>query len=254
MNLRANAVSPQSIHLSWEPPLIGNTVTYIINVTLGDDIRHNTLYISAPITSVPVESLQPDTLYMFTVTPRTDSGTGPSHSVLARTLPNGKFSLSLPPSLPASLPPSLPASLSLSPSLPASLSLSLFHLYVLSQDNIIYYLVAMAPTLGEVVRISATEIRLTWEPSINYTLITEYSIKYYPLSTELSSPDGQRSNDDLVYFITTKKTEAILTNLDPVYSYSVAVAAVNDAGTGNYTKEYTVGCEYINHIEQVKLG
>ena len=101
------------------------------------------------------------------------------------------------------------------------------------------------PTLGQVGRISATQIKISWDPvaqTDNGGTFTSYTVKYYPLD-----PDASRTRkniEDLAIFLTTNDTEMVIRDLNPVTSYSVSVAANNEAGRGNFTKEVTVGCKF----------
>ena len=82
-------------------------------------------------------------------------------------------------------------------------------------------------------RISASEIRITLEPTTQYK--ANYTIKYYPLSTVAYTQKP--------IFLTTNKTNVVLRDLDPNFSYSISVVAMNGAGRGNYTDEVTVDCK-----------
>lgn len=100
-----------------------------------------------------------------------------------------------------------------------------------------------APTLGEVKRISASKIRVRWQPSTQVNRddpIANYTVKYYPVS-----PDGwvHKSVEDLLHFISTNETEVVIQDLNPVLNYSVSVAANTVAGRGNYSNEVSVGCK-----------
>ena len=100
------------------------------------------------------------------------------------------------------------------------------------------------PTLGQVERTSPSQIRVIWNPSLQTNTggpITNYTVKYYPLDPD--SPRTRKSVEDLYRFLTTVETELVISDLDPVLSYSVSVAANNAAGRGNFSNKVTVGCK-----------
>lgn len=85
----------------------------------------------------------------------------------------------------------------------------------------------------EVKRISASQIKVTWEPGPQRDGSTDYIIvKYYPLDPSMQNL--------LVQFITTNETELVIQGLDPLLSYSISVAASNAAGMGLYSNDVTV--------------
>ena len=99
-----------------------------------------------------------------------------------------------------------------------------------------------APILGQVERISASQIAISWKlrPHVNSYSITNYIVKYYALSTDARV---RKSSEDLFRFLTTTETEVVIHDLDPGLRYSLSVAANYDAGKGNYTEEVTVECK-----------
>ena len=66
------------------------------------------------------------------------------------------------------------------------------------------------------------------------------AIKYYPLNRE---NNVQKSVEDLFQYFTTNETDVVIQDLDPGLSYSASVAANNDAGSGSYSDDVTVGCK-----------
>ena len=89
-------------------------------------------------------------------------------------------------------------------------------------------------------RISASQIRIAWEPSsqvYNRDPISYYTIRYYPLNR------ARKSLEDHFKFLTTNKTEIVINNLDPILRYSIAVASNTADGIGNYSSEVTVECK-----------
>ena len=99
---------------------------------------------------------------------------------------------------------------------------------------------APPPAVGEASRISASQIKLSWQPGDSDSLITHYTVKYYPLTSPGTLPQAR---EVLAMFVTTNATEVVISDLDPVTSYSLAVAANNAAGIGSYSEEITVGCK-----------
>ena len=88
-------------------------------------------------------------------------------------------------------------------------------------------------------RISATEIRVSWpvvhtEPPILY-----YTVKYHSLESE-----GVRLRRETDVKLIDTETNLTVEGLDPTLTYSVAVAANTVSGTGEFSKEITVGRKY----------
>lgn len=82
-------------------------------------------------------------------------------------------------------------------------------------------------------RISASQIRVLWVPGSQGDTSTDYIVKYYPLnSSSLQNIEVQ--------YITTNETQLVIQGLDPFLSYSISVAASNDAGIGEYSNKVTV--------------
>ena len=62
------------------------------------------------------------------------------------------------------------------------------------------------PILGQADRISASQIRISWEPSPHDSTggpITDYTVKYYPLNRDTCV---QKSVEDLFQYLTTNET------------------------------------------------
>ena len=97
----------------------------------------------------------------------------------------------------------------------------------------------VAPTLGNVIRISAHEIQVTWtkisEDGEAGIEVTGYLVKYHPIPTI-----QKRNTEDLSIEIATNQTSLVITKLDPRISYGVSVAARNRAGHGLYSDEFVV--------------
>ena len=111
---------------------------------------------------------------------------------------------------------------------------------------------SVAPVVGEIVRLSATEIRIVWSglPRGNSSSgsapgpveVDVYFIRYRPLSPTQTGVQ-KRNADDLAVVVETNQTEFQVTGLEPGLAYAVSVAAGNRAGVGTYSDEITVGCE-----------
>ena len=96
-----------------------------------------------------------------------------------------------------------------------------------------------APALGEIVRLSATEIQIRWSGGVATEGLT-YLVKYRPV---FHSRVQRRNTDNLATIVETNQTDFLLTELDPRFVYAVSVAARNRAGAGNFSEEVTVGRE-----------
>ena len=100
---------------------------------------------------------------------------------------------------------------------------------------------SVAPALGEIIRISASEIEVHWSPLLEEeegSEVSTYLIKYRPIQTV-----RKRNEDDLATVVETNATSFVISELDPRYAYAVSVAASNRGGVGQYSQEVTVGCE-----------
>ena len=93
------------------------------------------------------------------------------------------------------------------------------------------------PTLLQGERIGVSQMRLSWEPVLHEFPITNYTVKYYPLSP------GTHTQQSPEIFRTTTGTEVVVQDLQPGLRYSVSVAANNAGGRGDYTSEVTVQCK-----------
>jgi hypothetical protein len=85
---------------------------------------------------------------------------------------------------------------------------------------------------------------MQWVPaaSDNAAMLT-FLVKYRPIQTSI---DIQKRNaDDLSIIVETNRTTYVLSGLDPRFAYAVSVAASNGGGTGNFSGEIIVGCEFI---------
>ena len=87
-------------------------------------------------------------------------------------------------------------------------------------------------------RISASQIRISWESNSFDIGVIRYTVKYYPLSQDT------HMQESLEQFHTTTDTEVVIRDLDPGHIYSVSVAAKNAAGRGDYSNEVTVECKH----------
>ena len=94
------------------------------------------------------------------------------------------------------------------------------------------------PTLLQAERIGVSQMRLYWEAVSHDFLVTNYTVKYYPLS-----PGTHNMQESSERFSTTTGTEVVVQDLQPGLRYSVSVAANNAGGRGDYTSEVTVECK-----------
>ena len=89
-----------------------------------------------------------------------------------------------------------------------------------------------APVLGEVTRVSATEIQVSWSGDVGPEVeVDSFLIKYRLLGSSSFS-------------LETNQTSYLLTGLEPGFAYAISVAARNRAGVGNFSNEITVGCKW----------
>ena len=101
------------------------------------------------------------------------------------------------------------------------------------------------PTVGEVTRISATEIIVTWQPLTEKEsngIITAYLVKYRIIASE-DIGRVRRDSNDLISITETNDTTEILQGLNPQLEYAISVGAETEAGAGNFSEEIIVGCE-----------
>ena len=103
--------------------------------------------------------------------------------------------------------------------------------------HFVSYAAPPVPTHLQAERISATQMRLSWEPIPHDSLVTDYTVKYIPLGP------GTHTQESPERFHTTTGTELVVEDLEPGLRYSVSVAANNAAGRGNYTNNVTVECK-----------
>ena len=96
---------------------------------------------------------------------------------------------------------------------------------------------SLVPTLLQAERISASQIRISWEPNSHDSPLTNCTVKYYPLGQDT------HLQESLEGFLTTTETEVVVRDIDPGLRYSVSVAANNATGRRNYTQEVTVECK-----------
>ncbi len=98
-----------------------------------------------------------------------------------------------------------------------------------------------APTVGEIIRTSATEIQVQWSAlSSDNTEAATYLVRYRPLQSV-----QKRNADDLSTIVETNRTSFVISELDPRFAYAVSVAARNRGGVGNYSQEVTIECELL---------
>ena len=98
---------------------------------------------------------------------------------------------------------------------------------------------SVAPTLGEVTRVSATKIQVSWgDTAEGEDLVDTYFVRYRPI-------DGvrrrRRNVEDTTVVVETNQTVYRISGLEPGLAYAVSVAAGNRAGRGSYSMETTAG-------------
>ena len=89
-NLTGTILSPQSINISWQPPLSVQIVDYFIVISSlksGEEFLHNTTH----LTSIIISMLHPATTYNLSVAPRTAFGIQQLVSILVELPPDGKL-------------------------------------------------------------------------------------------------------------------------------------------------------------------
>ena len=98
----------------------------------------------------------------------------------------------------------------------------------------------LAPTLGQIIRTSASEIEVQWNalPSEEGLEVDTYLVKYRQVHTV-----QRRDTEDLSIILETNQTSYVISGLDPGLSYAVSVAASNRGGAGNFSQEVVVGCK-----------
>ena len=103
----------------------------------------------------------------------------------------------------------------------------------------------LVPTLLQAERISASQIRISWEPNSRNSPLTNYTVKYYPLSQDTHLQES---------LLTTTEREVVVWDLEPGLRYSVSVAANNAAGRGTYTEEVTVECKCLLRLFMLPIS
>ena len=94
--------------------------------------------------------------------------------------------------------------------------------------------------LGEVIRISASEVHIEWLPADE---VLTYLVKYRPIQTSIVLQ--KRNADDLSIIVETNRTMFVISGLDPRFAYGVSVASSNRGGAGNFSEEVVVGCKFM---------
>lgn len=99
--------------------------------------------------------------------------------------------------------------------------------------------------MGEVIRVSASEIHIQWAPfSDDATEVLTYLVKHRPIRPTQNIQ--KRNTDDLSVIVETNQTSSVISDLDPRLSYAVSVAVSNEGGAGNFSEEIVIGCELWN--------
>ncbi len=104
----------------------------------------------------------------------------------------------------------------------------------------------MAPAVGEITRVSATEIQISWNTTEG--VVDTYFVRY----RQVQGIRRKRNAEDTAVVVETNETDYRILGLDPGTAYAVSVAAGNRAGRGNYSMEVTVGCESRGNSPRLK--
>ena len=225
-----NPARPTVINLRWRSlptehhngVIRGYVVTALPVQGPGEPLHLN---ITPPsLESFQLSDLTPNTLYNISIAAFTAVGRGPMSSAQIRLLPRGKLRGNY-------------------------LKLKVLNALVLwlicwNHSTSFIFLPSftvpnVAPTLGEITRISATEIQISWGEVEGDSEVDTYFVKYRPLQ----SVRRKRNVEDTSVVVETSQTRYRLMGLDPGFSYAVSVAAGNRAGRGNFSMEVTVPCE-----------
>lgn len=100
-----------------------------------------------------------------------------------------------------------------------------------------YHFMLAVPTHVEVVRVSATEIYVSWIATDADTYVIRYHL------VKGSCQKYNMEEEDAVVVEETKLTDYNITGLSPGISYAVSVAAGNEAGRGSFGTELIAECE-----------
>lgn len=95
-----------------------------------------------------------------------------------------------------------------------------------------------APNVGVIMRIRATQIRLSWEQPSSEETLTSYLVRYRVVESRVT-----RNLDDTSTILEVSGTETVIQGLEPHLKYGVSVAGKTARGIGNYSEETVVGCK-----------
>ncbi len=92
-----------------------------------------------------------------------------------------------------------------------------------------------------ITRISATEVRVEWEPLlIDIGTGPSYVIRYRVVESERV----KRNVEDTASYVEVFQSGAVIDDLEPHLLYGISVAAKNDMGVGDYSSETVAECEF----------
>ena len=115
-------------------------------------------------------------------------------------------------------------------------------------DSFSLYLVPNgSPTVSNIMRLDAGSIFLSWDPLptvMSNGVVTNYFIRYRSISSEGSARYHRDSSEEEYMVTSTTGLQVTIENLDPRLTYSIGVAASNQAGIGSYSDGTIVGCKY----------
>lgn len=110
----------------------------------------------------------------------------------------------------------------------------LFYLFIVSTAP------TDAPGNAMVTRISATEVKVDWEPlSVDVGTGPSYLVRYRVVESERV----KRNVEDTAEYVEAFQSGTVISGLEPHLLYGVSVAAKNDMGVGDYSPEIVAECE-----------
>ena len=110
----------------------------------------------------------------------------------------------------------------------------------------LYIVPSVIPTVGMVTRISATEVQVSWDPlseedSLGSSIT--YLVRYRVHESRVT-----RNTEETSTIIEVEESNTIISKLEPHLAYSVAVAAKNKRGAGEFSDEIIADSECILYI------
>lgn len=119
----------------------------------------------------------------------------------------------------------------------------IYHNYKITSniDFVIFTVPSVPPAVGEIVRVSATEIRVEWNEISPSASDVEIVVNVYVVRYRPHQPIQRRSIDSSTTFVEVNETNYVISGLDPSFPYAVSVAGKNAAGVGNFSEEVIIG-------------